>query len=111
VKNDKIRYYTLVNILKELGDYYVIFGERSNGKTFSVLERGIKKHIDSGYVEQLGIIRRYDDDFKGKNGTQQFEGFINNPLNGNLIEKWSKGKYNSVTYQSLRWYLSKTYIN
>lgn len=111
MKNDKIKYYTLVNILKELGDYYVIFGERSNGKTFSVLERGIKKHIESNYKEQLGIIRRYDDDFKGKNGTQQFEGFVNNPLNGNLIEQWTKGKYNGVTYQSLRWYLSKTYIN
>lgn len=104
----KNEYYSLDNILKYDADYNVIFGERSNGKTFSVLSYGIKHHIDSGYKSQIGLIRRWEEDYKGKNGSQMFSAFLN-CQGENLIEKWTKGEYNSIYYFSQRWFLC--YIN
>lgn len=45
-----MKYYRLNNILKYDAMYNVIFGERSNGKTFSVLEHGVKEYLaGNGY--------------------------------------------------------------
>ena len=99
----KVKYYRLDNILKENADYNIIYGERSNGKTFSVLEYGLKDYIDSGYTNQLGIVRRWEEDFKGKNGSQMFEAIVKL----GLVSKWTKDYYNSVYYWGQRWYLAK----
>lgn len=96
-------HYSLKNILSHNADYNLIVGERSNGKTTSVLEYALKKHIESGYVEQLGIIRRWEEDFKGKNGQQMYE----NIVALGWVEELTKGKYNSVWFYSQRWYLVK----
>ena len=40
---ESIKYYSLNNILKKHAQYNVIFGKRSNGKTFACLEYGIKE--------------------------------------------------------------------
>lgn len=94
--------------------YYMAMGERSNGKTFASLEIGLfgyhkgNVHIN-GYLDdgsQLAIIRRWEEDFKGKNGAQQFDNFVNNEIHGNIIEKRSGGKWNGVFYYSSRWYLA-----
>ena len=37
----KAKYYSLKNILDKNAIYNVIFGERSNGKTYSVLKYGL----------------------------------------------------------------------
>ena len=97
----KEKFYSLENILQHNADYNIIYGERSNGKTTSVLEYALDDHIKSGYVNQLAIIRRWEEDFKGKNGQQMFENIINL---GWVSEK-TNGKYNSVYYYSQRWYL------
>lgn len=94
-------YYSLKNILEYGADYNIIYGERSNGKTFSVLEYAIKDYINSGYNNQLAIVRRWEEDFKGKNGQQMFESFVTL----GLISKYTKEKYNSVYYYSQRWFL------
>lgn len=96
-------YYTTDNIDKENADYNVIFGERSNGKTTAVLGLILQMHIDSNYINQGALIRRWEEDFKGKNGVQLFDGIISL----GWIEKWTKGKYNSVLYYSQRWFLVK----
>lgn len=109
----KTKHFTLKNILEKKADYNIIYGERSNGKTHSVLDLALFGfHADgieiNGYLDdgsQLGIIRRWEEDFKGKNGQQLFDGFINNEELGNIIQKRTKGKYNSVFYYSSRWYL------
>lgn len=98
----KTKYYSLENILKENADYNIIYGERSNGKTTAVEAYGLKDHIDSGYINQLAIIRRWEEDYKGKNGSQMFEGIV--ALG--WVEKWTGGKYNTIMYYSQRWYLA-----
>lgn len=99
----KTKYYSLDKILQTNADYYVIYGERSNGKTTAVLGYALKDYIDSGYVNQSGIVRRWEEDFKGKNGKQMFDGIINL----GWIEKWTNGIYNSVYYYGTRWFLCK----
>lgn len=97
-----MKYYTLDRILETKADYNIIFGERSNGKTTAVLWYGLQNYINSGYIDQLAIIRRWDEDFKGK-GNQIFDGIINL----GWIEQATKGLYNSIISWSRKWYLAK----
>ena len=39
----KQKFYSLKNILSKDAQYNIIFGERSNGKTYSVLKYGLEK--------------------------------------------------------------------
>lgn len=81
--------------------YFVIIGERSNGKTFGVKEYAFDDYLERG--KQLAVIRRFDEDFK--KASTFYSDFINNPTRGNIIEKKTKGKYNAVKYYSGAWYL------
>lgn len=109
----KPKFHSVKNALKTNADYIVTFGERSNGKTHSILELGLfgmhEDGIDyNGYLDdgsQMAIIRRWDEDFKGKYGSQQFEGFVNNIYLGNILQKRTKGKWNAIEYYSGKWYL------
>lgn len=85
--------------------YYVIFGERSNGKSFAVLEYGIKEYLSKGYA--IGYIRRWDTDYEQGNTKKIWSGFIKNPYRGNLIAEWSKGKWNDIHYALGAWYFQK----
>lgn len=99
----KEKFYTLDAILAHDADYNMIYGERSNGKTTAVLRHGLEDHINSGYKNQLAIIRRWEEDFKGKNGQQMFE----NIVHLGWVEDLTKKKYNSIYYYSQRWFLCK----
>lgn len=98
----KIKYYSLDNILAQNADYNIIYGERSNGKTTAVLRYALERHINSDYVEQLAIVRRWEEDFKGKNGQQMFESIV--ALG--WVKEMTGGEYNSIYYFSQRWYLA-----
>lgn len=99
--SEKTYYYRLDRILKENALYNLIIGERSNGKTFAVEEYGITDYWKNG--NQMALIRRWDTDFKGKNGQSMFDGIVNS----GLIEKLTNGQWTGITYFSSRWYLSK----
>lgn len=81
--------------------YYMIFGERSDGKTYSVLEFMIIAYWLFGY--EGAIIRRWDEDFKGKRGHQMFKNLISN----DVITKVTNGEWTSIYYYSSQWYFSK----
>ena len=97
----KEKFYTLDNILSHNADYNIIYGERSNGKTTAVLGYGLRDYVESGYKNQLAIVRRWEEDFKGKNGQQMFEGIVNL----GWVKDLTKGMFNSIYYYSQRWYL------
>lgn len=111
----KQSFFRLNNILKKNAHYNIIYGERSNGKTFSVLELALFGcHDDginlNGYLDdgsQTAIIRRWDIDFKGDGGSELFNNFVNNEIKGNIIEQKTKGKWNSVYFRSSKWYLRR----
>lgn len=101
-----MKFYSLKAILDKAPDakYYVIFGQRSNGKTFAVLEYGLDDYLKRG--KQIAIVRRYKEDFRGKRAEQLFDAFIANPYKGNIIDKKTKGEWNSVKYFRGKWTLA-----
>ena len=101
MEKQQIEYYSLDKILKKNTQYKVIFGKRSNGKTYAVLERAIKRYFKDGC--ELAYIRRNDVDMKGKNATTLF----NNHVENGLIEKYSKGVWTDVFYSGRRWYFCR----
>ena len=99
-KKDTQKYYSLDNILSKNADYNIIFGERSNGKTYAALKYGIERYIKTG--EQMAYIRRWREDLRGKRAENLF---ANHVANG-LIEELTDGKFNEVFYLSNKWFLS-----
>ena len=59
-----IQWYTLDNILKHQSQFYIIFGERSNGKSFAVDRYILDKYFEHG--EQFAFVKRYEEDIKIK---------------------------------------------
>lgn len=104
-KSNTLNFYSLERIKKEDAHYNLIYGLRSNGKTFAVQEEGLTNYIKKG--EQMAIIRRYDVDFQGKRGHEVFSHFVSNPMRGNIISELTNGEWTDIYYYSLRWYLCK----
>lgn len=95
-----MKYYSLNRILDKKAVYNVIIGERSNGKTYSVLEYGLKKYFATG--EQIAIIRRWNIDITGRRASGMFRAFNEN----GAIKKLSGGKYELVHYWAGKFYLA-----
>lgn len=100
-KQEKQEYYTLEPILKEKAHYNIIIGERSNGKTYSVLRHVLDDYLETG--NQAALLRRMQEDFVGKRGAGLFQPLIDN----GEIELLSAGEWTSVYYYASRWYLCK----
>ena len=99
------KYYTLDEIEKRPAKYYVMFGERSNGKTYAVLEKGLKLYFQTG--KQLAIIRRWDDDYIGQQSARTcYDSLMCNGEGKNVIKVLSKGEYSGVEFFSGRYYLT-----
>lgn len=96
-----MKYYSLKNILERNAVYNVIFGERSNGKSFAVHEYALKGYAERG--EQLALIRREDVDFIGKRGAQMFDGIVN----AGKVEKLTHGKWTGIYYRGRQWFLMR----
>lgn len=62
--NLNIKWYSLDEILKHDVQYYMIFGERSNGKSYAVDKYMLDKYFQFG--EQFALVKRYEEDIKGK---------------------------------------------
>ena len=96
-----MKYYSLKRILAEKAQYNMVIGERSNGKTYSVLYYGIENYCKDG--SQLAIVRRWQDDFRGKRGATMFDALVNN----DVVRKLTKGEWTNVYSYSGRWYFCK----
>ena len=101
MKQEKSKFYSLTKILNKKADYNIIFGERSNGKTYAALLYGIKRFVATG--EQFAYIRRWREDLRGKRAENLFS---NHVANG-AIEEITNGECNAIFYLSGKWYLAK----
>lgn len=99
-KKEQMKFYSLNRILSKNADYNVIFGERSNGKTYATLKHGIETFLKTG--KQMAYIRRWREDLRGKRAESLF---ANHTANGE-IERLTNGKFNEVIYFSNKWFLS-----
>lgn len=99
--NEGFKFWNAKNILKHKAHYYVIYGERSNGKTTGVLRVMLEEFAASGYKNSGALIRRWQEDYKGALGQQMVDGI--NALG--WVEQITKGRYNHIRYFSRKWYL------
>ena len=76
-----IKWYSLDNILKYDVQYYMIFGERSNGKSYAVDKYIIDKFFEEG--KQFAFVKRFEEDIKTKYMSEVF-----NPLEEYILEKY-----------------------
>lgn len=90
---DRPVYYNIEDLIDRYPDchYYVVWGKRSNGKTYGALTYALKNFFEKG-GEQFAYIRRWATDIIPKNLTDLFKG---HEANG-VIEKMSDGKFNGI---------------
>ena len=90
----KIKYYDIKSLLMRVPDahYYMVIGERTNGKSYSILNYCLERYVL--YGEEFAYIRRFDEDIKYKRGSQVYKNLVNNKV----IEKLTKGEWNDVYY-------------
>lgn len=81
-KKLNIKWYSLDNILKHVVQYYMIFGERSNGKSYAVDKYIIDKFFEDG--KQFAFVKRFEEDIKSKYMSEVF-----NPFNEYILEKYN----------------------
>jgi len=100
-KKEKLKWVTLDRINKEECRYNLLIGQRSNGKTYATLKYGLENYIKN--KKQMGIIRRYREDFRGKRSQTLFDSLIAD----NVISELTDGEYTGVYSYGLKWYLCR----
>ena len=92
------KYYSLKKINSKNATYNVIFGERSNGKTYACLLQALTNYFIDG--SQFAYIRRWSDDIAPKR--------MNNLFNAMLVKmgKLSAGEFHAIVYRSGVFYLA-----
>lgn len=96
-----MKFYSLKRIKDKKCQYNMIIGERSNGKTYACLNEILYNYCKKG--ETGAIIRRWDTDFKGKNGAAMFSALVSN----GMVGRYTDNEWSGVAYVSERWYLCK----
>ena len=101
MSNNQI-YYNMDNIDSKNCIYNIIFGEKSNGKSYQVkLKKGIKKYLETG--RRFILMRRWDTDMKNNWVESYFQNLD--------IEELTKGKYNVAIKYKNEILLAKRTIN
>lgn len=90
----KPKYYDISHLVRDYPEayYYMAFGERSNGKTYSALDYALSNYFKNG--EQFAYIRRFGQDIKKKNLQTLLSAHVEN----GRIEKLSGGTFSLVDY-------------
>lgn len=100
-----MKYYSLTEIHKRAAKYYVIFGERSNGKSYAVLDHALETYFKTG--KTAAYIRRWDEDFTGPNSARTcYNSLMHNGKGQNRVRELSGGQYNAIEYYSGNYYLA-----
>lgn len=94
-----MKYYSTAAIDKRDATYNVIFGERSNGKTYALLLKTLKAYAKNG--AQMAYVRRWKEDITGRRASQLFAGINENKE----VEKATKGEFTGVHYYAGKFYL------
>lgn len=85
-KKGKQEYYRLTEILKQGCTYNVLYGERSNGKSYAVKEHCIKECFRN--KRQFGLLRRWKEEIKNEDNRYYF--------NDCPVSDWTDGTYNYI---------------
>ena len=102
-----MRYYNIRRLLDDYptAHYYLVIGERSNGKTYSALDYALERYFRTG--EQFAYVRRWGEDIRRKNLSQLFAAHIEN---GQVL-KYSNKQWQGITYTGNKFRLTKLSVN
>lgn len=92
-------YYTPEKINRKNATYNVIFGERSNGKTYALLLQSLKAYVKDR--SQMAYVRRWKEDITGRRAQQLYGGINDNQE----VSKLTKGEFTGVHYWAGKFYL------
>lgn len=100
----RFKFYDIRRLLKDYPEsyYYVVFGERSNGKTYSALDYALERYRKNG--EQFAYLRRWGEDIRKKNLVNLFSGHVENGRVSQIFDN----EWNQIYYGSSRFYLERT---
>ena len=98
-KKEKMKYYSLNNILKRNAVYNLVIGERSNGKTYASLVYAIDQYFN-GNGGELAIVRRWQEDIRGARASAIFNAVVEN----GEVKRLSKGEYTGIYYNARKFY-------
>ena len=109
-KTESPEYYTLEPIEKIGAVYNLIFGTRSYGKTYALIDKFLQLYWANKKLKKLvqaAYIRRYDDAIKSKFAGTVMDTMVCNGYGKNRIAEITDGVFDNAVYQSGAWYLSK----
>lgn len=93
------KYWDINRILEYTADWYVIFGQKSNGKTYGIIRYAIENFFKTGLPSVY--LRRYKEELTEFNIQKVFS------PHSELVFKLSDGKYNCIQYFRRKAYLAK----
>lgn len=96
----KLKFFSTKRLDSTKAQYRMAFGERSNGKTFAVLEKILENYALHG--DEGVYIRRWDIDIKGKRADKVFASVV---LESKVWKKYFSGIYSGITFRNGAWYL------
>lgn len=94
-------YYNTDKIDVKKATYNVIFGERSNGKTYALLHKVVKHYIQKG--AQFAYVRRWKEDITGRRAARLFSGLNDN----DVVNELTNGEFTGVHYWAGKFYLCR----
>ena len=94
-----MKFYSTSAIDKRDATYNLIFGERSNGKTYALLLKTLKDYVKNNH--QMAYVRRWKEDITGRRAAQLFAGINEN----GEVSKLTKGEFTGIHYFSGKFYL------
>lgn len=99
--NKKDGFYHIQELEKKYPDaqYYMVFGEKSNGKTYTILQKILYNYVNTG--KQGAVLRRWDTDFRGQTGKSMFASFAKDGIISDLTD----GQFDDVIYYGNAWTL------
>ena len=83
-----MKYYSFTKINAKKATYNVVFGERSNGKTYASLKQAVKEYVEKG-GSQFAYVRRWKEDITGRRASLLFAGINTNEE----VAKLTAGKF------------------
>ena len=103
-KRSKTEYYDVRDLMSEFPQcqYYVVFGERSNGKTYSSLDYALENYFRDG--SQFAYVRRWGEDVKPSKLSELWSGHIRDKR----ITELSDGVFDTLSYYNRKFYMATT---
>lgn len=95
--------FSFLNLVEQFPNatYYVAFGERSGGKTYTALDYALEQWKFSG--KTFCYVRRFDEAIRPKRASQVFAPFARN----GYIDFLTEGEYNDTVFRVGKWFFVK----